>query len=45
MPDHIAVEPARALALARQVLATEASAITTLAGRLGAPFVEAVGAV
>ncbi len=42
MPDHIVVEPARALALARQVLATEAGAITTLAGRLGAPFVEAV---
>ena len=42
MPDHIAVEPARALALARQVLATEAGAITTLAGRLGTPFVEAV---
>ena len=42
MPDHITVEPARALALARQVLATEASAITTLAGRLGTPFVEAV---
>jgi arabinose-5-phosphate isomerase len=42
MPDHITVEPARALALARQVLATEASAITTLAGRLGKPFVAAV---
>jgi len=42
MPDPIAVEPARALALARQVLTTEASAITTLAGRLGEPFVQAV---
>lgn len=41
-PDHIAVEPARALALARQVMATEASAITALAGRLGAHFVAAV---
>ncbi len=41
-PDRIAVDPARALALARQVLATEADAITTLAGRLGSPFVAAV---
>ena len=41
-PDRIAVEPARALALARQVMATEASAITALAGRLGAHFVAAV---
>ncbi len=41
-PDRIVVEPARALALARQVLATEADAITTLAGRLGEPFVAAV---
>ncbi len=32
----------RALALARDVLATEANAIATLAGRLGAPFVAAV---
>ncbi len=35
-------DPARALALARQVLATEAGAITALAARLGAPFVAAV---
>ena len=41
-PDRIAVVPTRALALARQVMATEASAITALAGRLGAPFVAAV---
>jgi arabinose-5-phosphate isomerase len=41
-PDRIAVVPERALALARQVMATEASAITALAGRLGAPFIAAV---
>ena len=41
-PERIVVEPARALALARQVLATEASAITMLARRLGEPFVAAV---
>ncbi len=41
-PDRIAVVPARALALARQVMATEASAITALAERLGAPFIVAV---
>jgi arabinose-5-phosphate isomerase len=38
----LAVEPARALALARDVLATEANAITALSARLGAPFVAAV---
>ncbi|MCC7215734.1 MAG: KpsF/GutQ family sugar-phosphate isomerase [Burkholderiales bacterium] len=37
-----AVDPARALARARQVLATEAAAITALAERLGAPFVAAL---
>ena len=36
------VDPERALALARQVLATEAAAITSLAARIGAPFVAAV---
>ena len=36
------VDPARALALAREVLATEASAIAALSARLGAPFVAAV---
>ena len=41
-PDRIAVVPARALSLARQVMATEAAAITALAARLGAPFVAAV---
>jgi len=41
-PDRIAVVPARALALARQVMATEASAITALAERLGTPFIAAV---
>ncbi len=38
----IAVDPARALALARDVLATEAKAITALSLRLGNPFVAAV---
>ncbi len=37
-----AVDAARALALARQVLVTEASAITAVAARIGAPFVAAV---
>jgi len=41
-PDRIAVVPARALALARQVMATEARAITALAERLGPPFIAAV---
>ena len=36
------VDPARVLALARQVLATEANAIAALSARLGAPFVAAV---
>jgi arabinose-5-phosphate isomerase len=35
-------DPVRALALARQVLATEAGAIEALSARLGAPFVAAV---
>lgn len=37
-----AVDAARALALARQVLATEAAAITGLSSRIGAPFLAAV---
>jgi arabinose-5-phosphate isomerase len=37
-----AVDPARTLALARDVMATEAAAITGLAARLAAPFVAAV---
>jgi arabinose-5-phosphate isomerase len=41
-PARARVDPARALALAKQVLATEAAAITALAGRLGAPFVTAL---
>ena len=36
------VDAARALVLARQVLVTEASAITAVAARIGAPFVAAV---
>jgi arabinose-5-phosphate isomerase len=36
------VDPKRALALAREVLATEAHAITSLADRLSTPFVNAV---
>jgi len=39
---RIDVDPARALALARQVLATEASAISALSARIGEPFVAAV---
>jgi len=38
----LAVDPARALALARDVLATEAAAITALSARLGEPFVAAL---
>jgi arabinose-5-phosphate isomerase len=38
----IAVDPARALKLARQVMQTEADAIVALSGRLGAAFVAAV---
>jgi arabinose-5-phosphate isomerase len=41
-PARPVVDAARTLALARQVLATEAAAITALSGRLGAPFVAAV---
>ncbi len=41
-PAKLAVDPARALALARDVLATEARAITALSARLGAPFVAAL---
>ena len=37
-----APDAARTLALARQVLVTEAAAITSLASRLGQPFVDAV---
>jgi arabinose-5-phosphate isomerase len=37
-----AVDPARTLALARDVMTTEAAAITGLAARLAAPFVAAV---
>jgi arabinose-5-phosphate isomerase len=36
------VDAARALTLARQVLATEAAAITALSTRIGAPFIAAV---
>ena len=36
------VDPARALALARDVLATEANAIARIAARIGTPFVAAV---
>ena len=39
---HRSVDAARALALARNVLETEAKAIRSLATRLGAPFVEAL---
>ena len=42
-PPPPGVVAGRALALARDVLATEARAIDALAGRLGASFVEAVG--
>ncbi len=40
--DRVGVDAARALALARKVLATEAAAIEALAARLGDPFVAAV---
>ena len=39
------VDAARALALARDVLATEAAAIESLAVRLGAPFVAAIALI
>ncbi|MEO5765559.1 MAG: KpsF/GutQ family sugar-phosphate isomerase [Casimicrobiaceae bacterium] len=41
----VVVDAARALGLARQVLATEAAAISALAARLAAPFVDAVALV
>jgi arabinose-5-phosphate isomerase len=41
----LAVDPARALALARDVLATEARAITALSARIGEPFVAAVALI
>ncbi|HEX4885275.1 MAG TPA: KpsF/GutQ family sugar-phosphate isomerase [Casimicrobiaceae bacterium] len=41
-PPAVALDEARALALARDVLAVEARAIATLADRLGPPFVAAV---
>ena len=42
-PPKPGVDARRALALARDVLATEARAIDALSGRLGASFVDAVG--
>ena len=44
-PSVVTVDAARALALARQVLTTEAAAITALTGRLAAPFVDAIALV
>jgi arabinose-5-phosphate isomerase len=44
-PPQLAVDAARALALARNVLATEANAITALSARLGAAFVAAVALI
>ncbi len=41
----VAVDAARALALARQVLATESAAIEALSARLGDPFVAALGLI
>ena len=41
-PGRVGVDPARVLALARDVLTTEAGAITALAARLGDAFVAAV---
>jgi arabinose-5-phosphate isomerase len=41
-PARLAVDPARTLALARNVLATEANAITALSVRIGQSFVAAV---
>ena len=40
-----AVDPVRALALARDVLATEANAITAMSARIGEPFVAAVAMI
>jgi arabinose-5-phosphate isomerase len=44
-PARARVDPAKALALARQVLATESAAINALAARLARPFVDAVALV
>jgi len=44
-PAAVTVDAARALALARQVLTTEAAAITALTARLAAPFVDAIALV
>ncbi len=41
-PAKLAVDPARVLSLARDVLATESRAIMALSARIGAPFVAAV---
>ena len=41
----LGVDPKRALALGRDVLATEANAITSLSARLGAPFLAAARAL
>jgi arabinose-5-phosphate isomerase len=41
----VAVDPERALKLAREVLATEAAAISALSTRIGAAFVAAVGLI
>jgi arabinose-5-phosphate isomerase len=45
LPGCAGVDPGRALALARDVLATEAGAITALAARLADPFVAAVALI
>ena len=39
-PGRVGVDAVQILSLARRVLATEADAISRLAGRLGDPFVE-----
>ena len=44
-PAAVTFDAAHAIALARQVLTTEAAAITALTTRLGAPFVEAIALV
>jgi arabinose-5-phosphate isomerase len=44
-PSVVTVDAARALALARQVLTTEAAGISALTGRLAAPFVDAIALV
>jgi D-arabinose 5-phosphate isomerase GutQ len=41
-PGRVGVDAVHVLSLARRVLATEADAISGLAGRLGDPFVAAV---